>query len=125
MTGTRQKGKAPQETRFIPPRLWQLMYLNKYSVYKAFGGLRDRGFFPCICKDTPFGKWCNFPIVLNAFGILYCHSEGLFKYTVYLRFFPWVFVIFFIRTYDFLHVYLRFFTCVLANFAGMTWSHDL
>ena len=80
----------------------QLTYLNKYSVYKAFEGLRDRGLFPCICKDTPFGKWCNFPIVLNAFGILYCHYQGLFQYPVYLRFF---------------HVDLRFLSCVLVIFS--------
>ena len=79
----------------------QLMYLNKYSVWEAFEGIRDRGLFPCMCKDTPFGKWCNFPIVLNAFGILYCHSQGLFKYTVYLRFFPSLLAIFFTRTCDF------------------------
>ena len=55
----------------------QLIYLNKFSVWKAFEGLRDRGQFPCVCKDTPFGKWCNFPIVLNIFAILYCHDQGM------------------------------------------------
>ena len=56
----------------------QLIFLNKYTVYKVLEELRDRGLFPCICKDTPFGRWCNFAIVLNVFAILYCHIEGLF-----------------------------------------------
>ena len=56
----------------------QLTYLNKNSVYKVLEELRDRGIFPALCKDTPFGRWCNFAIVLNVFAILYCHIEGLF-----------------------------------------------